>query len=206
MLVVGIHGVPYRSWDDVAGNQKLGYCTHASILFPSWHRPYLALFEVSGQYEISRSYWWWQQILWDYANRLAATYPLPQREQYQEAARSFRIPYWDWAASPSMPNLTNTANVLINLPSGMCNCPNPLSGYSFHPLPSSTDFPPGDPVSALIFQHVFTGLPSIAFNLFMPFFHVSRADANRYSYQALTVLSGLQMPTVKVSLKCQINN
>lgn len=24
----------------------MGYCTHGSILFPTWHRPYLALFEV----------------------------------------------------------------------------------------------------------------------------------------------------------------
>ena len=23
-----------------------GYCTHGSILFPTWHRPYLSLFEV----------------------------------------------------------------------------------------------------------------------------------------------------------------
>ena len=44
--VAGIHGLPYVEWDGVSGQYLLGYCTHQSILFPSWHRPYLALFEV----------------------------------------------------------------------------------------------------------------------------------------------------------------
>ena len=45
--IAGIHGVPFQSWDGVDGtNTQSGYCTHGSILFPSWHRPYLALFEV----------------------------------------------------------------------------------------------------------------------------------------------------------------
>ena len=43
----GIHGMPYIAWDE---NKKpvnvTGYCTHNSILFPSWHRPYVALVEV----------------------------------------------------------------------------------------------------------------------------------------------------------------
>lgn len=48
--IAGIHGRPYISWDGVqatAGDQNSGYCTHSSILFPTWHRPYLALYEVS---------------------------------------------------------------------------------------------------------------------------------------------------------------
>lgn len=50
--IAGIHGRPYRPWNDVTGQgpQRSGYCTHASILFPTWHRPYLALFEVSVQF------------------------------------------------------------------------------------------------------------------------------------------------------------
>lgn len=46
-IVLGIHGLPYKAWNDVEGNDTTGYCTHSSILFPTWHRPYLALFEVS---------------------------------------------------------------------------------------------------------------------------------------------------------------
>ena len=44
--VAGIHGLPYVEWDGVSGQNQRGYCTHESILFPAWHRPYLALFEV----------------------------------------------------------------------------------------------------------------------------------------------------------------
>ena len=44
--IAGIHGLPYVEWDGVSGQYQSGYCTHESILFPSWHRPYLALFEV----------------------------------------------------------------------------------------------------------------------------------------------------------------
>lgn len=47
--IAGIHGRPYRPWGGVKGTNNpgwQGYCTHSSILFASWHRPYLALFEV----------------------------------------------------------------------------------------------------------------------------------------------------------------
>ena len=45
--IAGIHGRPYTAWDNVRGNGNAsGYCTHSSILFLPWHRPYLALFEV----------------------------------------------------------------------------------------------------------------------------------------------------------------
>ena len=46
----GIHGLPKKDWDGVAGNTlgtKGGYCPHGTILFPTWHRPYLAMMEVS---------------------------------------------------------------------------------------------------------------------------------------------------------------
>lgn len=40
-------------WDGVTGNSEgrdsgtMGYCPHVSPIFATWHRPYLALFEVS---------------------------------------------------------------------------------------------------------------------------------------------------------------
>ena|SRR6266851_447746 len=49
----GIHGLPYHQWEGsggshpVSGSQWGGYCTHGSVLFPTWHRPYVALYEVS---------------------------------------------------------------------------------------------------------------------------------------------------------------
>lgn len=47
--IAGIHGYPQVAWDDVYGNPNgsTGYCMHNSVLFELWHRPYLALFEVS---------------------------------------------------------------------------------------------------------------------------------------------------------------
>lgn len=53
----GIHGQPYVRWNGEGGNVSVGaevvggtrfkgYCTHGSVLFPTWHRPYVSLFEV----------------------------------------------------------------------------------------------------------------------------------------------------------------
>jgi tyrosinase len=49
----GIHGLPYARWEGsgdtnpVPGSQLGGYCTHGTVLFPTWHRPYVALYEVN---------------------------------------------------------------------------------------------------------------------------------------------------------------
>jgi hypothetical protein len=48
----GIHGLPFVPWEGAGGNriiqgtQWLGYCNHGNALFPTWHRPYVALYEV----------------------------------------------------------------------------------------------------------------------------------------------------------------
>lgn len=49
----GIHGRPYTEWDGSGGDKPVsdkweGYCTHGSVLFPVWHRPYVAVYEVSA--------------------------------------------------------------------------------------------------------------------------------------------------------------
>jgi hypothetical protein len=57
-----IHGLPLESWDEVpvatfdvkadpndsqpAERRQTNFCTHHSTLFPTWHRPYVAVFEV----------------------------------------------------------------------------------------------------------------------------------------------------------------
>jgi hypothetical protein len=48
----GIHGLPYVAWNagnsnPVSDNGWQGYCVHGSVLFPTWHRPYMMLYEVS---------------------------------------------------------------------------------------------------------------------------------------------------------------
>ena len=48
--ISGIHGLPYVQWEGaggVEGSVSSGYCTHGSVLFPTWHRPYVALYEAS---------------------------------------------------------------------------------------------------------------------------------------------------------------
>lgn len=51
--VASIHGLPGQPWDGIDipdknddGGKEIGFCHHNDPLFPSWHRPYLALFEV----------------------------------------------------------------------------------------------------------------------------------------------------------------
>ncbi|KAF2749527.1 Di-copper centre-containing protein [Sporormia fimetaria CBS 119925] len=46
--VSGIHGEPYVPYSGVQGDTGApfgGYCTHSSIIFTTWHRPYVALYE-----------------------------------------------------------------------------------------------------------------------------------------------------------------
>jgi tyrosinase len=55
--LAAIHGAPAVPWNGVTGIPAAdrgiyypGYCTHQSNIFLPWHRPYLALFEVSDKY------------------------------------------------------------------------------------------------------------------------------------------------------------
>ncbi|KAF2466428.1 Di-copper centre-containing protein [Lindgomyces ingoldianus] len=84
--LAGIHGEPYVAWNGVTGNPNArfgGYCTHSSILFLTWHRPYLALYE---------------QALYASVQKVAGQFAEPLRTRYLAAAKDFRLPYWDWAA------------------------------------------------------------------------------------------------------------
>lgn len=125
----GIHGRPFKSFDGVEpqpGNQNNGYCTHVSILFPTWHRPYLALYE---------------QILYGTIQEIAQRYPTgAMRDRYSAAAVKFRIPYWDWAATRSagekiLPDsIVQSSGINVNGPNGRQLIANPLYSYRFQPL------------------------------------------------------------------------
>lgn len=124
--VAGIHGRPFEPWDDVArdNEQGGGYCPHASSLFPTWHRPYLALFE---------------QIVYDIAQEVAAT-KFKGNSEYAQAAATLRLPYWDWAASaplgkPVLPlTISGSPWIQINKPNGNEVISNPLFRYHFRTL------------------------------------------------------------------------
>ncbi|KAI1801867.1 Di-copper centre-containing protein [Daldinia bambusicola] len=83
--IAGIHGSPYEAWDEDTDAQTVneGYCTHDSLLFPCWHRPYMLLFE---------------QVLYEIMeNEVIKKLPESSRKAWHNAAATFRLPYWDWA-------------------------------------------------------------------------------------------------------------
>lgn len=123
--IAGIHGYPNVPWDGVVGNGSgVGYCTHNSILFPTWHRPYMALFE---------------QVVWNKSQIIAQQYPDGQRDTYLAAAETLRVPYWDWSMQADMPAVVNIPTVSINTPSGQQTVSNPLYSYIF-PASTLSDF------------------------------------------------------------------
>ncbi|KAK1999196.1 Di-copper centre-containing protein [Colletotrichum falcatum] len=130
--ICGIHGLPYKKWPDRDWNDKMarvdnsfgGFCTHSSILFLTWHRPYLALFEAE---------------LYKHVNAVADEFEEGERKaDYVKAARDFRMPYWDWAR-PDLgvfpAQATSQARVLVKRPhDGQRDSllsPNPLASYRF---------------------------------------------------------------------------
>ncbi|KAF4628239.1 hypothetical protein G7Y89_g9909 [Cudoniella acicularis] len=84
--VSGIHGQPFGPWNETtpAVTPGKGYCTHNSILFPTWHRPYLMLFE--------------QRILEVIKGIIAkSAYEPARRAELIATAEQWRLPYWDFA-------------------------------------------------------------------------------------------------------------
>ncbi|KAG8810691.1 hypothetical protein FRC17_002833, partial [Serendipita sp. 399] len=127
--IAGIHGRPYIPYDG-AGQRSLnqnfgGYCTHSSILFPPWHRPYLALFE---------------QALATHVTAIANEYQGDVKAKYVAAAAKFRLPYWDWAANRDLPDFISIQKeVTVHSPTGLRTFPNPLYSYTFHPMYNNMD-------------------------------------------------------------------
>nr|BAF74396.1 tyrosinase [Pholiota nameko] len=127
----GIHGLPYTPWDGITGDQPFdpntqwgGYCTHGSVLFPTWHRPYVLLYE---------------QILHKHVQDIAATYTTSDKAAWVQAAANLRQPYWDWAANAVPPDqVIASKKVTITGSNGhKVEVDNPLYHYKFHPIDSS---------------------------------------------------------------------
>ena len=80
----------YVTYDDVppAKNGSGGYCNHGNPLFPTWHRPYMKIFENSIRDEAIKivESWTWLNIAPDIAL------------SWKQAAARLRLPYWDWAS------------------------------------------------------------------------------------------------------------
>lgn len=127
--ISGIHGRPYIGWngETATGTPNTGYCTHSSILFPTWHRPYLALYE---------------QAIHAQMQTLVSQFPAAQQSRWQNAVNGFRIPYWDWATNNAqMPAILTTPTVTVTQTTGQQQTiNNPLFSYNFPSL-SRSDFP-----------------------------------------------------------------
>lgn len=158
--VASIHGIPYQSWQNIdqqtaidagqfpaapgdprfmpgnqAGNAEEGYCSHTSVLFPTWHRPYMAMMEQTIFLKIA-----------DIASRYKRT---ADRQRYQAAAKIFRLPYFDpmvarvllepqgtqpllWRCGA--PQILSSDTVRVKKPTSpdmWSNIPNPLYSYKF---------------------------------------------------------------------------
>ncbi|KAI3542090.1 hypothetical protein CABS02_10548 [Colletotrichum abscissum] len=122
--IAGIHGLPATSWDNDPipievtksypghyNNPHKGgsetpdfYCPHNSLIFPTWHRAYLLLFE---------------QRLWEIMTKeIVPTAPSSAQQQWMTEANAWRLPYWDWANIPSVPDVASTQKITIQMPDG----------------------------------------------------------------------------------------
>ncbi|KAH8653861.1 common central domain of tyrosinase-domain-containing protein [Xylariales sp. PMI_506] len=102
--VVGVHGVPFVPWqNDPSAVQipEIGYCTHRSVLFMPWHRPYLMLYE---------------QIIYAYAQTIAGQATGYAASAYAEALGNIRLPYWDWATDPHLPAIVMQPDITLTIP------------------------------------------------------------------------------------------
>ncbi|EMD35992.1 hypothetical protein CERSUDRAFT_74776 [Gelatoporia subvermispora B] len=129
----GIHGMPYVQWGNSGASTQPpdaafgGYCTHGSVLFPTWHRPYVALFE---------------QELYKHANEIASSYG----DEWKAAAHNLRSPYWDWASVDSDKKIpkeltTPTIRIMAKDGDGLVEVTNPLFEYKFHSDDPNKTFP-----------------------------------------------------------------
>ncbi|CAG7556435.1 unnamed protein product [Fusarium equiseti] len=126
--MAGIHGKPFVAWDEDAqeGKTESGYCTHNSILFTTWHRPYMLL---------------WEQVIYEMMKKEAGKFDEQDREQLLEAAKSWRFPFWDWALKKQgpgkggkydyhIPLVIQVEEVYIRSPAGFSTVKNAFYQYN----------------------------------------------------------------------------
>ncbi|KAF3942432.1 Tyrosinase [Dactylella cylindrospora] len=124
----GIHGAPFIPWQmdpDVGQyDRTVGYCTHHSVIFTTWHRPYLLLLE---------------QTIYRAGASIANSFTGDARTRYINALAQLRLPYWDWAdpnTQSHLPTVCMSTNIQVTQPDANGNpvgatIPNPLNAYTF---------------------------------------------------------------------------
>lgn len=76
-------------------------------------------------------------MIWNNAQDIASKYPDSRRAEYVAAAEKLRVPYWDWASEPELPQSMITTNITVNTPKGSQKIPNPLYSYTLNPSPEA---------------------------------------------------------------------
>ncbi|KAF3923215.1 Tyrosinase [Dactylellina cionopaga] len=122
--IAGIHGVPFIPWPnpkDVPAktNPKMGYCPHQSILFGTWHRPYMLVLE---------------QAIVGAATDIVAQYTGDDKTKYANALKLLRWPYWDWADANDQsftPSIVKQDTLKVVAPDGAKTISNPFFNYKF---------------------------------------------------------------------------
>ncbi|KAK6530954.1 hypothetical protein TWF281_007784 [Arthrobotrys megalospora] len=131
-----IHGAPFGPWqmpEQGNYNRQVGYCTHHSVIFLSWHRPFLLLLE---------------QTIYRKAREIAGRFSGDARTRYQAAAEGIRLPYWDWSdpnTQSRIPAIVMAATVSVTQPGTngapvTATIPNPLKSYTFQSADSISTF------------------------------------------------------------------
>lgn len=133
--ISGIHGFPFIPWQYPASatvNPGMGYCTHSSVIFTTWHRPYLLLIE---------------QLLYREAVAISKKFTGSAGQKYQAAVENVRFPYWDWASRDTLsaiPAVVAASSIDVVKPTAnggesRVTIPNPLHRYKFlKPQPSNS--------------------------------------------------------------------
>ncbi|KAJ5729093.1 uncharacterized protein N7483_003601 [Penicillium malachiteum] len=127
--IAGIHGNPDVSWDGVGNPPGLTgwWCAHNKETFVTWHRPYLALFE--------------QRIYDTMLTIIVRDIPENKRGLWKDAAKEWRLPYWDWASKQAyindygLPQIftkerIDILDIVNDDPPTMVNIINPLSRFA----------------------------------------------------------------------------
>ncbi|EKM78930.1 hypothetical protein AGABI1DRAFT_114468 [Agaricus bisporus var. burnettii JB137-S8] len=128
----GIHGLPFTPWakpkDTPTVPYESGYCTHSQVLFPTWHRVYVSIYE---------------QVLQEAAKGIAKKFTVHKKE-WAQAAEDLRQPYWDtgFALVPPDEIIKLEQVKITNYDGTKITVRNPILRYSFHPIdPSFNGYP-----------------------------------------------------------------
>jgi tyrosinase len=118
--IAGIHGLPQKVYDSAESPGAKGYCEHGTVLFPTWHRPYILLFE--------------QAIIREAITIANELNDAASKNKCLEIANSLRMPYLDWESSftayQGLPDVFTRTSIDVTYPQDTTTTiPNPLRSY-----------------------------------------------------------------------------